>query len=891
MNTVTLLGYKEKSMELTQAMNQEQQYRNAITKDAIIFYEINVTKNAVITGFESMRQDVGDMVSIYDEMFAYMANKLIYPDDINRVTKYAASESLIREFNHGNTETSIEYRRLTDTQEYIWVRSVANLLENIETGDLIAYIYIKDIDKEKKRELELQRMAECDPLTGLYNKEVTCKLINEYLTDAHKSSTQVMLMIDVDNFKEINDHLSHAFGDAVLCELADKLRSIFRKNDILGRIGGDEFIAFIKGDASVRLATSKAEEVCKAFMIKYKGLREEYGISGSIGIVIAPKDGKNFEELYRNADAALYKVKNAGKNGYQLYDGSEFLGYESNRNEIQTEVTMKQKNFRQNRVEYVFKILYQSENSVEAIYSVLELVASHFYFERGYIFETSSDGKTTSNTFEWCADGIAPQRDNLQNLPIEIVSAANESFCKTGTYIAKTLDDLSKAERAVLQPQGIKAMFQFGIFDKRNLLGFIGFDNCSNELLPNDIEIDEIATICNILATFFVKQRNDKIAARDSQVRQSVMNHLNNLVYVINPKTFEVLFMNDQTRNRVGDVECNSPCYHFFRGNTEQCEDCPIRDMQDDYTQQVRCEIYNTKFKIWVETTASKLRWTDGSIVCLLESADITKQKQDHLQYIAQLEKLAFVDELTESCTFYKFKKDAQIILQKAQNTAYFLVKLDIDNFKLINQLYGYENGDEVLRCVARALKATVQSQDEIFARISNDEFIALFSMQDSTTIKTKHNTFMQAFSNNDFAFKFTFPYGIYVIQPSDMKNLDVSELFEKVNIAHKAAKADKIKKFLVYDESMTKEALVTKEIENKMLDALENNEFSVYLQPKYFLDTEMIGGAEALSRWKNENVDLFFPGAFIPVFEKNGFITKLDFYVPQKVCQIIKGC
>ncbi|MEG0687066.1 MAG: bifunctional diguanylate cyclase/phosphodiesterase [Hungatella sp.] len=554
---------------------------------------------------------------------------------------------------------------------------------------------------------------------------------------------------------------------------------------------------------------------------------------------------------------------------------------------------MAQENFRQNRIEYIFKILYQSENPTEAIHSVLELIANHFSFERGYIFETSKDGQTTSNTFEWCAEGITPERENLQNLPIDVVSAANASFYKTGTYIVKTPDALQVRQRTLLQAQGIKSLFQFGIFDKRMLLGFIGFDNCTSEALPSNTEVDELTTTCNILATFFVKQRNDEIIAQDLQLRQSVMNHLSNFVYVINPITFEVLFMNDQTKKWVGGAECHTPCYHFFRGYTEPCADCPAQDLKSAPTQQICREIRNDKFKIWLETTVSTLCWTDGSMAYLVESADITRQKEDHLRHIAELEDLAFVDKLTGIPTFCKFEKDAQEILQKQPNTARFLVKLDIDNFKIINQLYGYEKGDKVLRCVALALKEAARNPDEIFARISSDEYIALFSIQDSSTITTLYYTFLQNFErlmDHDFMFKFTFPHGIYVIRPGDMQNLDIKDLFEKVNIAHKAAKSNKLKKFLVYDESMTKEVLRTKEIENKMLDALEHDEFLIYLQPKYVLATERIGGAEALSRWQNENPDLFFPGSFIPIFEKNGFITKLDFYVLEKVCKLIKG-
>ncbi|MEG0649694.1 MAG: diguanylate cyclase, partial [Oscillospiraceae bacterium] len=878
---VALLGYKEKNTELTQAMMHEQEYRNSVTKDALLSYEVNLTQNKILHGTENPPPIPGGITDSYMDMIAYTSNKSVHSDDISVFMKYASPDMLLRKFAHGKSEATADYRILKKSGEYIWVRSITNLVKDTETEDVIAYVYIKDINKEKRRLLELQHMAERDCLTELYNRETTSKLVNENLSDEHEHVNSVLFMIDVDNFKAINDHLGHAFGDAVLCELADKLRNIFRKGDILGRIGGDEFIVYIKNDAHEKIAQEKAEEICKTFSITYKGANgENRAVSSSIGIALAPKDGCCFDDLYRHADAALYMAKNAGKSRYCFYDGSDFAGYESNRSEIYMQGETAQKNFRQNRIEYVFKILYQSENPVEAIHSVLELVANHFFFERGYIFETDKDERTTSNTFEWCANGIPSKKDNFQHIPIAMVSAENESFYKTGTYIVKNLASMSQKERTVLEPQGIKSMFQFGIFDKRHLLGFIGFDNCINEALPSSTEIEEIATICNILSTFFVKQRIDEIASRDLQVRQAIMNHLSNVVYVINPENFELLFMNDQTRKWVGDIDAHTPCYRFFRGESSQCKDCPIRDLETNHAHQASREIFNDKYKIWMDATVSTLHWTDGSLACLVEAADKTAQKEEHMCHIEQLEKLAFTDEVTGVRNFCKFEKDALEILENEQNISHFLVKLDIDNFKLINQLYGYEKGNYILRCVANAIEKTARNKNEIFARVSSDEFVALFSAEDIATIKKLYEDFIRNFNSTvdkDFAFKCIFPHGVYVINSDDMQNLDIKNLFEKVNIAHKEAKLNKSKKYIIYDECMTQKALCIKEVENKMSDALINHEFVVYLQPKYYLNTETIGGAEALSRWQSENKSLFMPSAFIPVFEKNGFITKLD--------------
>lgn len=892
--TSSMLGYKEKNAELQQVIYQEQQYRNSMVRDALATYEVNVTQDVMIKGFDELSDEVAGSVDYrYTDMLILMAQKLIYSEDIPDYVRCYGRINVLRLFAKGEREIVIDYRRVQD-DTYIWVRSVANLVQDAETGDIKAFLCIKNIDAEKKQQLELQRKAERDLLTGLYNRSTTGKLIDEYLAFHRGHSGSALFMIDVDNFKEINDHLGHVYGDAVLCELADKLVRIFRSNDIVGRIGGDEFIVFLKDCATPDAAVSKAEQICKAFHVTYQGTeKDKYTISGSVGITFSPTDGVNFDELYGNADVALYAAKSKGKNGHAIYDGSSFAGYTSQRSEIQPLGNISQKGFRENRIEYVFKMLYQSENPVAAIHSVLELVASHFAFERGYIFETSKDGKTTSNTFEWCIEGVTPEINNLQHLPIEVVATAHAHFQQSGTFILRNLNELRPIERAVLEPQGIKSMFQFGIFDKTRLLGFVGFDNCKSESVLSDTEIDEMKTICNILATFFVKQYIDEVAEKDLLARQEVMNHLGNYIYVINVETFELLFMNEKVQRLLEGAEGNCACYRFFRGNDKQCDDCPIRQLLQTGADRAVAEVFNDHLGIWMESTASLMRWTDGSLACLLNCSDITKQKQEHLNHVRELETLVYVDALTGCRTYYKFKEDAYAILERERDVPHLLVKTDIDNFKLVNQIYGNQTGDEILCKVAQAMTQTMRSENEIFARVANDEFIVLLSMKDDSDIETQYKQFLKNFTalvDEEISFKCRFPRGCYIVPPDNGQALDINDMFEKVNTAHKQAKADKALKFIFYDESMTQRAMHIKEIENRMSDALLGGEFIIYLQPKYYLKDETIGGAEALVRWNNENPDLFAPNAFVPIFEQNGFIVKLDFYVFRNVCRLLRS-
>lgn len=791
------MGYKEKNRELEQVLIQEQRFRNSITKDAIATYEVNVTKNLILGGFEERLDELGDSALDYSEMIAYMADKLVYLEDVEEFKKYANSENLCKLFDTGKSETSIDYRRLIENEKYVWVSGAVNLVRNENSADLIAFFCIKNIDEQKRHQLDLEYKAQRDMLTGLYNKEITGSLINEHLTSNNNVTNAMLFMIDVDNFKAINDNLGHVFGDAVLCELADKLRKIFHEDDIVGRIGGDEFIAYMKDCDSIDIADRLAAEILKQFEITYDGLRGGgYTISGSVGISMFPCDGSSFEELFKTADAALYKAKRKGKNTYEVYDGSGFVGYQSNRTEINDDRDVPQINFRQNRVEYVFKMLYQSDNSSEAIRSVLELVTRHFSFERGYIFETSNDGTTTSNSFEWCAPGITPQIDTLQQVPIEAVATANSHFYESGTFILKSLDELQPNERKVLEPQGIKSMFQFGIFDKRRLLGFIGFNNCMNEEIPSNSEIDEIAIICNILATFFVKQRIDEVTSMDIKSRIEVMEHLDSYIYVVDMESFEVLFMNEKTKEILYDnTGQKAVCYSFFRGQEHQCDDCPMRQMNGDSSQHIMCDLYNDKLNIWTQTRASTLRWMDGRNACLIKCTDITKQKSLQLLQINELEQLAYKDEITGGRTFNKFKEDARMILKEEVELLHLLVKIDIKDFKIMNQMDGFEKGDEILYCIGRAIEETLRTPKEIYSRTHNDEFVMMFTIQDANEITETYENFLQTANTllvkNGLSDVF-FYYGHYIVQPKEINHKDIMDMLGKLNIAHKTAKLNK---------------------------------------------------------------------------------------------------
>ncbi|MCR5330815.1 MAG: diguanylate cyclase, partial [Lachnospiraceae bacterium] len=166
---------------------------------------------------------------------------------------------------------------------------------------------------------EVRTEAAKDPLTGLWNRSYAVDYINEYFKD--KRHAGCLFMIDMDNFKRINDTYGHIVGDSVIIKLGDVLRTVIREDDIICRIGGDEFVLFFKGNSGRAFASAKAEEIIlnldKNFSVE--GDDSSGHISISIGIALSPVDGSDFNTLYNRADKALYYVKKNGKHNYHFY--------------------------------------------------------------------------------------------------------------------------------------------------------------------------------------------------------------------------------------------------------------------------------------------------------------------------------------------------------------------------------------------------------------------------------------------------------------------------------------------------------------------------------------------------------------------------------------------
>lgn len=221
--------------------------------------------------------------------------------------------SYLREiYESGRNRLSFKYQRfLTDGSKH-WIHNEVRFLTDADSGHMCVMLTAKNIDKQKEEEEKLILSAKMDKMTMLLNRETTMELIQKTFEE-EPDTMHALFMIDVDNFKTLNDTHGHQEGDRFLINFAAEIRNCFTDGDIIGRIGGDEFFALMREVSDVETVEAKAEELLEAIQ-KVSRLYADIQISGSIGVGLYPTNGRSIGQLYAHADKALYQAKRKGKN-------------------------------------------------------------------------------------------------------------------------------------------------------------------------------------------------------------------------------------------------------------------------------------------------------------------------------------------------------------------------------------------------------------------------------------------------------------------------------------------------------------------------------------------------------------------------------------------------
>lgn len=319
----------------------------------------------------------------------------------------------------------------------------------------------------------------------------------------------------------------------------------------------------------------------------------------------------------------------------------------------------------------------------------------------------------------------------------------------------------------------------------------------------------------------------------------------------------------------------------LYAGDVPAFEACRRQLIQGAYSGEmtVRLRRGDGQF-IWCKVSYSSLADSEPGVryIGTINDVDAITRAQQALRCRAEY------DPLTGAYNMQTFFAKAGEQIRERPDLSYFIVRFDVAGFKGINEVFGLEEGNRLLRAIAQQVRESLQAEGEIFARFTADVFAACLCGPPNKILQFIRRI-TDKLENYKDIFRVKIFFGICPVE----QDTPVHVLCDWAYLAQKTVKGSDLVNYAFYDNALRKRIQDESYITDQMYEALENNQFQLYLQPKVEISSGRIVGSEALVRWQHPADGLILPNRFVPLFERNGFIVRLDEYIWELACKTLR--
>ena len=725
-------------------VNERYHMLEEVSDDIVLDYDVKKQQFEIPECYLKFAEDKSVKYAGIEELYG-----AIHPDDRERFQKIFET-ALQREM-----KGTAEYRLRQGGKEsgkYAYFRTCYQSIADYDgkISHIIGRSY--DISTERAVREKLLREVQLDPLTRIYNKTASGEIVDAFL-EKSTQGTHVLYVIDIDDFKKINDTFGHTVGDMVISDIATLIREQFTDEAVVGRVGGDEFMVFVKAEA-------KAEQLCTNVQKTLSGDGAVIVVTLSVGMAVTGKDGYDYSTLFERADHAMYHIKKNGKNHYG------FAG-ETEEGDCEGKYRTEEKENRRNLVadkEFLntaFSLLSHARDINGSLNVLLEQIGRKYQMNMVSVFEYAPDGKNMLLTNCWSDMGQIYEKNILPITWPKLMKA------EVGEFVQTTPKWQEKRKKEWLEWSG------------------------------NAIPIQSIAAVK-------LEYSNGKTGCID-----------------------------------VGSVE---------QGKQWRTEEIG---------------------------TICELSRVVAVFVTLRE-----KMQEDQ----QAIHKLKNRDRLTGLYNMEAFRIKLVQLLEAEENpqeNTYALTMVDVNNFSYVNENFGAEMGDSILKEFSRLLE---RKKVMAACRMYSDYFLVLSRGKSQQEIRRRVKE-----GNEEFEAKLQERYpaggmklsaGICFLSGKS----SFETILESANLARKYAKEHNITSGVVYIEKMRQTRDEQVLIATRFHAAIQRGEFEMFLQPKFRLKENTIYGAEALARWHFGEDGYLQPNRFVPALELMGYIKDLDFFILEQL-------
>ena len=447
--------------------------------------------------------------------------------------------------------------------------------------------------------------------------------IEEFLADATERKMNALMVFNIDNFLSINDLIGSEEAEHLIVRFNDTIRDFFRGNDIIVRLGGDEFIALVKNIGSI----NNTERLCKKLLKNISKITfEEVRLTASIGVSLFPIHGKNYEELKNKAYQSLVRIKASGKNGYRIYEAALTKTYLVNQNNPSKDSNITLSNLESEQwksylEDICFKLFCNESECDASINTILEIFCLYFGFNRVFVMKREPNTDVTQR-YEFAIPGFETDRN-------QVIDALRED------YICRMYDlfgnyGICSAGKVNEDPEVSFFMEEMG--DSQNLFfalkngdvfnGGVVFESDSEDPSLKD-NLEYLYSRFNVVLSYIniLREFKNPVEAMD---RLSMLNSLDAYAYVVDTDTMQVLYMNRKALSCEKEFVWGKKCYEVMYKSEACCEGCPLLELKKNNPyDNAKMESFNFSSKAFAINLYSWLSPEDNPGKALIISVNI----------------------------------------------------------------------------------------------------------------------------------------------------------------------------------------------------------------------------------------------------------------------------
>lgn len=888
--------------ELAISYLNETQFYYALLSEKDAYAHADATDDVIVKigGMWNLYNEVIDKVS-YTEIVQTFINRVVHPDDRAHYIDIMRRENFISSLESGIDHLGCEFRRIVEQNQMAWMELSVHLLRDPTTHHVLALLSIKNIDKRKRRELQMQSASERDALTEVLHKQAAEAAVRSRMRSTAPHDVSALLILDIDDFKAINDRWGHKVGDQALVRFVHDLRCSVGKDDVLGRFGGDEFVLFVASAFDEGHVASLLDDIFNRVACE-----ADPPLSCCAGAALM-SSGMTYDEGLRRASAALHEAKAAGKATFRFHrdgDGSECSSAGSSVDRGHNPQDAQDERGRFSDAADAVGAPNAAGAADASNWDDARMTLSHpddpsfaeflsAYGEIAYLVDPDTFTLICGNQAFYARIGESPvscvgkkcyEAMQGRTSPCPFCSKANWSTDKFFMWRNnnKALDQefliknklVSWAGREVLlaiavdvsNNKSIVDSLDSGISETHCLLGGIQQMNAARD--SYEVIACALETVGDFFragsASFWARDRVDEPLARvASWSRRSSAPALpvpddGSLDPWLAAQRWDEPVMVESPE---AVLRSSYARYRFMKENGVANERwIRLRNDREDAAATCYLSVEN------LGANFQNVAFLESFSVFIESELDKRRMMEDLLHASSHDDLTGLLNRESYESMLAEFDSDGACCVG--------VVSANVNNMRAINSSKGFAAGNYYLQQFAAMLLDVFPT--ECVYRLNGDEFAAVVPNLDREGLENRMDDLRRMVKSNG-----TFTVALGYSWDEVEKDLDVltnqaSEAMEADKKRHHDVKQDK-------DDDDRRTAL------RNLVASLGDGKFLVYLQPKVSMTDGRLVGAEALVRYRDDEQGIISPARFIQGFEDSGLIRHVDLFVFEWVCQVME--